>query len=327
MSNMSKSKILPCTIALAASALLAQAPAPAPLIHLYPVALDASGQPVTDLTAADFKIVDQGKPETVFAFRKPAVGPAAPLAPLEHSNRPGGAMPHTIAILFDLMNENQADRLDTWHALSKSLAQLESGSSLYFYLLNLEGELVPIHAIGPNSADDATWPHQVTEVLDKAMKAASHARPVHVGQEDQVKKTFHQIEALAGQLAAFPGRRDIVWITDGMQNVYNPKLPCSGDWVDCALYVPHLAVTLAHADVAVNPLSYSRDLSTAVNPMMQMDTKGPTNGPPVNSGNDLGDVLQKNVQGAQGADPGLDLAQMALLTGGAPISGRTFARS
>jgi VWFA-related protein len=316
MSNMSKSKILPCTIALAASALLAQAPAPAPLIHLYPVALDASGQPVTDLTAADFKIVDQGKPETVFAFRKPAVGPAAPLAPLEHSNRPGGAMPHTIAILFDLMNENQADRLDTWHALSKSLAQLESGSSLYFYLLNLEGELVPIHAIGPNSADDATWPHQVTEVLDKAMKAASHARPVHVGQEDQVKKTFHQIEALAGQLAAFPGRRDIVWITDGMQNVYNPKLPCSGDWVDCALYVPHLAVTLAHADVAVNPLSYSRDLSTAVNPMMQMDTKGPTNGPPVNSGNDLGDVLQKNVQGAQGADPGLDLAQMALLTGG-----------
>jgi len=37
-------------------------------------------------------------------------------------------MPYTIAILFDLMNENQADRLDNWHALSKSLIQLESGN-------------------------------------------------------------------------------------------------------------------------------------------------------------------------------------------------------
>jgi VWFA-related protein len=317
MSNMSKSKTLLCTIALAASGLLAQVQAPAPLIHLHPVALDASGQPVTDLTAGDFKIVDQTKSQTIFAFHKPATGPAAPLAPLEFSNRPGGMMPHSTVILFDLMNENQADRLDTWHALSKSLAQLESGNSVYFYLLNLEGELVPIHAIGPKSADDATWPHDVTQVLDKAMKGASHGRPVHLGQEDLVKKTFHQIEALANQLAAFPGRRDIIWITDGMQNVYNSKLPCSGDWVDCALYVPHLAVTLAHADVAVNPLSYSRDLSTAVNPIMQMDTPmNPGSGPPTNATNALGDYQQHNVQGAQGGDPGLDLAQMALLTGG-----------
>ena len=313
---MSKSTILLCAIALAASGLLAQAPGTPVLMHLPPVALDASGQPVTDLTAADFKIVDQGKPQTIFAFHKPAVARAAALGPLEHSNRSGGAMQHTIAILFDLMNENQADRLDTWKALDKSLAQLESGNSVYFYLLNLEGELVPIHAIGPKAADDDTWPHDVAQVLDKAMKAASHARPVHLGQEDQVKKTFHQLETLADQLAVFPGRRDIVWITDGMQNVYNTKLPCNGDWVDCALYVPHLGVTLAKADVAVDPVSYSRDLSTAVNPMMQMDTKGSPINRPANS-SDAQNGGQQNAQGSQGADPALDLAQMALLTGGA----------
>jgi len=161
--------------------------------------------------------------------------------------------------------------------------------------------------MGPKSADDAAWPRDVNQVLDKAMKAASHGRPVHIGQEDQVKKTFHQIETLAGQLAAFPGRRDIIWITDGMQNVYNSKLPCNGDWVDCALYVPHLGVTLAHNDVAVNPLSNGRDISTAVNPMMQMDTKGPTVARPVNSSDVLSDVLRHNAQGSQGADPGLDL--------------------
>lgn len=318
---MSKSKALVCAIVLAASTLLAQAPAPAPLIHLYPTALDLSDQPVTDLTSADFKITDDNKPQTILFFRRPSAERAVALGPLEHSNRPGGAMPHTIVILFDLMNENLNDRLDTWHALSKSLAQLESGDSVYFYLFNLEGDLVPIHAIGPKSADDATWPHDVTAVLDKAMKAASHGRPVHMGQEDQVKKTFHQIEVLANELAALPGRRDIVWITDGMQNVYNPKLPCSGDWVDCALYVPHLAVTLAHAGVAVNPLSYSSDLSTAVNPDAgKMDHAWTpvqsTATAPVNATNALGDYQQHNVQGSQGGDPGLDLAQMALLTGG-----------
>ncbi len=317
VSIMSKFKTLLCAIALAASGLLAQAPGPPVLMHLHPVALDASGQPVTDLTAADFKIVDQGKPETIFAFHKPAAGPAAALGPLEHSNRPGGAMQHTIAILFDLMNENQADRLDNWKALDKSLAQLESGNSVYFYLLNLEGELVPIHAIGPKAADDDTWPHDVAQVLDKAMKAASHARPVHLGQEDQVKKTFHQLETLAEQLAVFPGRRDIVWITDGMQNAYNTKLPCNGDWVDCALYVPHLGVTLAKADVAVDPVSYSRDLSTALNPMMQMDTMSSPINRPGNANDAQSSGLQQNAQGSQGADPALDLAQMALLTGGA----------
>jgi len=265
MSNMSKSKTLVCTIVLAASGLLAQVQAPPPLIHLYPVALDASGQPVTDLTAGDFKIVDQSKPQTILAFHRPAVEPAAPLAPLEFTNRPGGAMPHTTVILFDMINENQADRLDNWKELDKSLPQLESGESVYFYVLNLEGVLVPIHAFGPKSADDKTWPHDVVSVLDKVMKAASHARPVQSGQEDEVKKTYKALEDLGNQLAALPGRGDIVWITNGVQNVYNTKHPCNGDWVECGLYVPHLGVTLEKEGAAVNPLSYSRDLNPDVN--------------------------------------------------------------
>ena len=317
VSNMSNYKTLLCTMALTVSGLLAQAPGAPPLIRLYPIVTDATtGQPVTDVTAADFKIVDQGKPETILFFHKPVTGPTAPLAALEHSNRAGGP-PHSIAILFDLMNENQNDRIDNWHMLSKTLPELESGKSIYFYLLNLEGELVPIHAISPGAADDESWPKDAASVLDKAMKIASHGRPVHMGQEDQVKSTFHQLEVLGTSLAVFPGRRDIVWITDGMQNVYNPKLPCNSDWVDCALYVPHLGFTLASAQVAVDPVSYSRDLTTAVNPMMQMDTPShPNAGAPTNATTALGDYQQHNVQGSQGGDPGLDLTQMALLTGG-----------
>ena len=300
------------TLALAASGLLAQAPTPGPLVRLDPVALDASGQPVTDLTADDFKIVDQNKAQTIFFFHEPRKEPAVALDSLEFSNRRSGVTPHITVILFDLMNQNIPDRLEGWHALDKSLPQLASGDSVYFYLLNLEGELVPIHAMGPGSADDATWPHDVAPVLDKAMKAASHGRPVHIGQEDQAKKTYHQLEVLATQMALFPGRRDIVWITSGMQNAYNNKLPCNSDWVDCALYVPHMAVTLAQANVAVSPLSNGRDVATGVTEIQQMDTRSDY-GKPKTSGGDPG--MHSGV-GAQGVDPALDLTQMARLTGG-----------
>ena len=85
----------------------------------------------------------------------------------------------------------------------------------------------------------------VATVFDKAMKASSHARPVQVGAEEQVKRTFKALEDIGNKLAAFPGRRDIIWIANGLTTVADPKLTgCTGDWVECALYVPHLALTL-----------------------------------------------------------------------------------
>jgi hypothetical protein len=124
-------------LALAAFGLLAQAPAPGPLVRLYPVAFDANGQPVTDLTADDFKILDQTKAQTILAFHRPRNEPAAPHDVLEFSNRTSGVAPHATVILFDMINLSDADRQENWKALDKALPQLESGENIYFYVLNL----------------------------------------------------------------------------------------------------------------------------------------------------------------------------------------------
>lgn len=252
-----------CGLGLAASVILAQTAATntaaTGLVRLSVAAFDGSGEPVTDLKPDDFQISDQGKPQRIVFFR--GIGSAldsAPLAAHEYSNRAAAYSPHSTAILFDLLNENQSDRLDVWHKLARSLKQLESGDSLYLYLLTLEGSLTPIRAIGDKAGDDQTWTQQVEKTLDKAMKAASHARPAQMNdQELVVKKTYVALETLANQLAALPGPRDIVWITSSMPNVWNPKVPCNGDWVDCALYVAHVSVTLQGDKVAVNPLLYT----------------------------------------------------------------------
>lgn len=252
-----------CSLALAVSVLQAQAQTPtgnlaSALVRVNVVGLDSSGQPVADLNIEDFKAQDQGKPQNIAFFRRSqGAEPAAPLGPNEVSNRAGGVVPHSTVILFDLLNESQSDRLGVWHSLGRSLQQLESSDSLYLYLLTLEGTLSPIHPTGGKSGDDRTWTQQAEKLLDAAMKSASHARPAGLGDEDVVKKTYVALEALSNQLAAIPGRRDIVWITNGVPNVWNPKTSCNGDWIDCALYVPHLSVTLDRNSVAVNPLSYS----------------------------------------------------------------------
>jgi VWFA-related protein len=297
------------TFALAASGLLAQAPTPGPLVRLYPVALDASGQPVTDLTADDFKIVDQTKAETILAFHQPRNEPAAPHDVLEFSNRTSGA-PHTTVILFDMINLVDADRLESWKALDKALPQLESGQNLYFYVLNLEGVLVPIHALGPPAADDKTWPTNVAPAFDKVMKAANHIRQAQIGAEEQCKKTFKALEDVANTLTNYPGRRDILWIANGITTVSDPKItPCNGDWVECALYVPHLGVTLANDGVAVNPYVFIGSVSPDVN--YNMDQMALLTGGHYYSRQDIRTVVDQVRQNAVASysvfyDPGTD---------------------
>jgi VWFA-related protein len=288
---------------------LAQAPTPGPLIRLYPVAVDAAGQPVTDLTADDFKVTDQSKPETIFAFRQPNTAAAPKLDVLEFSNR-ASKTPHTTVILFDMINLLDADRLENWKTLDKAIPQLDSGEHVFFYVLNLEGTLIPIHQMGVPSPDDKTWHQNVATAFDKVMKASSHARPVQVGAEEQQKKTFKAFEDLANTLSVFPGRRDILWLANGLTTVDDPKLESSnGDWVERALYVPHLAVTLANDGVAVDPYVLSGNLNADVN--YNMDQMALLTGGHYYSRQDVKTVVNQVAQDAISSytllyDPGSD---------------------
>ena len=92
--------------ALVLGSLLRAADAPEQLKKLNVAALDAHGQPVTDLTAADFQVFDDGKPQPILYFRFTSAKPkqATALGPREYSNRSGA--PHDpVVILFDMLND------------------------------------------------------------------------------------------------------------------------------------------------------------------------------------------------------------------------------
>ncbi len=233
------------------------------LVRLTAVVTDGRGQPVTDLTADDFRIADDGKPQRILFFRGP--GKAQAVSGGEISNRPVPVPQHT-AILFDFLNQNRTDRLDATRKIGASLKQLESGESVFFYLLSPDGKIYPIHE---TTQADKTWTRDIENLLAKANKTENKNRPAGMNDEEVVKKTYVALESMAKQLAAFPGHRDVVWVTNGVPNVSNPKTPCSGDWIDCALYVPHLSVTLDQMATVVHPMSYSSLIGPSVNQSME----------------------------------------------------------
>ena len=267
MSKMARKLITVLALAACAACTWAQAPAAGggPLVQLNVVAVDGDGKPVADLTADDFKVVDQGAAQRIlFLHNNGAAGLAAQAG--ESSNRPSGAVPHATAILFDLLNvKNMIDINSVWHNLAKWVPQMESGESVYFYLLTVEGTLTPLHAIGGGAGDDKTWHQDFGKLLDKTMKGSRTVRPAGMSDEEVVKKTYVALETVGNQLATLPGRRDILWITNGVPNIWKPDTPCNGEWIECALYVPHLSFTLDKARVQVNPVSYTSSPNAYLN--------------------------------------------------------------
>ena len=292
-----------CAFALVASTALSQAQTPAaaagPLVQLNVVALDSDGKPVADLKAEDFKVTDQGSVQRILFLHNNAASALAP-AGNEVSNRPVGAVPHSSAIFLDLMNiKNMIDIKAVWGNLSKWVPQLSSGESVYFYLLTVDETLLPLHPVGGNAGDDKTWHQGFDKPLDKTMKGARTVRPAGMSDEEVVKKTYVALETVASQLATLPGRRDILWITNGVPNIWKPDTPCNGEWIECALYVPHLSVTLDKAKVEVNLVSYSSSPSPDLNRDAEL-MSGLTGARPY-FGEEIGKVLTQVANDAAGS--------------------------
>jgi len=255
---------------------------PARLVRLEVVALDAGGRLAAGLTAGDFQIADQNKQQHVALFRAPEAAP--PPAAHEYTNRPAPGT-HATAILFDFLEQSRAERLDAAKKLAASIRKLDAAERISLSLLAPDGTLVPLGA-----PSDAKWRADIDKVLADAVKKHNRDRPAGMGPEDVVKKTYVALETVGKELAAStPGRREIVWVTSSAPYVMNPQIQCKADWWDCALYVPHLSVTLGSLGVAVDPYTY---VSLGVDASRTMEEMAGLTGGQAYLSQDLSDVIQ-----------------------------------
>ena len=236
-------------------------PEEARMMDLNVVAVDSHGQAVTDLSRDEFRIVDSGKPQPVafFRHRDNADQPPPPLGPNEFSNRNGSNVPRATVILFDLMNERFGTRGSTADNIIHDLGPLENADYVYLYLLTLNGRLYPVRKLPGAEGESAPpggvpWTRKIKPMLDQALRVVTQTRPVDIDEAVRVQLTFRAMDALAGELASVPGRKSIVWLTDGVPIELGPNRSDTGDFVDFTPLLRQMSEAFDRSNVSIYPV-------------------------------------------------------------------------
>lgn len=206
-------------------------------VTLNVVATDSSGKPVPDLTAADFRVSDNGSPQELTAFRR---------------NQGNG--PSALVLLFDLLNLNLASVGYEWQQIKQSLPEMPASESLYLYLLVKDGSLYAVHALPADGAipaqPDTSWIQNIGPLLQTAMQKVNQLRPTDIRTQINIRfqATYNALDHLRSAMATVPGRKELVWVTYGIPSSIRYV---GGEWFDCTPLLRQLAARFNGANVAV----------------------------------------------------------------------------
>ncbi len=207
-------------ILLLAGALPAQEPAVFKMttrqVQVSIVVHDKKGQPVADLTKEDFVLYDKGQEQQIRFFAKEtSLPPAVPkgLAPGIVSNRvtPGAngstqqlsVVPTALTvILIDGLNTKFADVQNAEQALVEFMAEVRPSDPVIVY-----GLTDSLRLLRPEA------PQGMPDLLKRFLMQASAAIPLD--QQRRVLTTLDALRTIAGNVAGIPGRKNLVWLTDG----------------------------------------------------------------------------------------------------------------
>jgi VWFA-related protein len=233
------------------------------MVDLNVVAVDNHGVAVTDLTRDDFRVTDSGKPQTIAFFRHRDSGhkPVPQLGRNQFSNRSSANVPRATLILFDLLNEKFGTRGATANRLVQDLQSLESPEFVYLYLLTVNGRLYPVHGLpgaeGETSPEDGQpWTRHAKPLLDQALRTVLQVREpdIVVDVDYRTQLTFLALDAIAAELSSVPGRKSIVWLSDGVPIELGPNRSDTGDWEDFTPLLRQMSEAMDRSAVAIYPV-------------------------------------------------------------------------
>lgn len=125
-------------------------------------------------------------------------------------------------VLLDRWN----DRLTTAGAsiaeFTRALRHLESSVGIYVYLVNYQGDLVPVSPLatigsdGRQTTSDGS-PAELAAKVEEAARQTMGFRELSSAQNWGLRanKTFSALDWLGSQMAAMPGRKSLIWVTQG----------------------------------------------------------------------------------------------------------------
>ncbi len=228
------------------------------LIKLNVAAIDAKGDPVTDLRATEVSLREDGRPRHIALFRfAGSRRPALATGPGEFTQP---STPPTTVILLDRWNERMMTTAIAWNELSQEIRNLEATGGVYLYMLTNHGDLYPIRAIPGTQADaraaGQVSAQQLATMLDDAVKKLQGFRDID--EQDPIIRfnvTAQALNALGAQMAAMSGRKSLIWVTHGVP--LSATLVPTTDYADFTPQVKVLGAAAAQAGIAIYPVQES----------------------------------------------------------------------
>ncbi len=229
------------------------------MVKLNVAATDSKGEPVTDLSAGNVQVKEDGKPRSLVFFRfTGSKRPAAATLAGEVSGRP--APPATV-ILLDRWNERMLTTAVAWTEISQAVKNLETPNGVYIYMLTNKGDLFPVRPIPVTEAEAGAALQvssaQLATMLDDAVKKMTGFRSVdEIDPFLRFNTTFRALNALGQQVSAVVGRKSLIWVTHGVP--LTVRLPGS-DYKDFTPQLRQLCAAAVLSEIEI----YSVDQSAA----------------------------------------------------------------
>jgi VWFA-related protein len=310
---------IPLALALAVFAIPilsgSDSPAKSRIVSLNVIAVDTQGQIVEDLHREDLRVSDGGVSRNLLFLRR--VGNEdwnpPPLGPNEVSNRSGSSEPYATIVLLDLFNEDFAAQANAEGRLIHDLQSLSNVDSLFLYILNADGQLVAVreipfdlhfHLRGPST--EPRWTDGLKALMDAALDRSVGPQRPSITISDRADLTFHSLDSLAVQLSRIPGRKNIVWLNNGLPNPTRLAFANSPRFVSmrAAGYSQDLNVlsqrfnAFGEALYALNPFSSNYSLLSA-DAGATLDALVAETGGRFNDGKEMGDVIEQALRDAR----------------------------
>jgi VWFA-related protein len=183
------------------------------LVEVSIVATDAKGARAEGLAAADFRVWDDGKEQTIASFQKldsqTNLAPTG-LPPNTYSNRIGNqGQPQVLSmILLDAIHTNWGlQNLARW-AMETVLGQIEPGERVAIYALGRDLRVIHDFSSDRQSLLNEIKAYHVDPKLFMRLEAEWYDLS-----GDAVRDSLATLKALADHVKGVPGRKNLIWLS------------------------------------------------------------------------------------------------------------------
>jgi VWFA-related protein len=204
------------------------------LVVVDVVATDSKGQPVPDLKASDFTLLEDGKPQKISGFNfehsdaSSARVAQIQLPPSVVTNAPKFQSNSLNVILFDAANGDFSEHVYARDQLLKFLNGAALDRPVAIFALQSQLKLLHDFSTDNKALSEAVAKYRPparlnnSESMESRASAFSTRGDYHTSERD-IENTLNQLNVLAKILAGYPGRKNLIWLSESFPLTLFPE--------------------------------------------------------------------------------------------------------